>query len=74
MARRWQAASPWRRACAPGHGLGHLIRMLGPRGERCHGKPRVQGDSGATPNPTVNRRHHMTALLNADRSVPAGMA
>ena len=35
---------------------------------------RAQGDSGATPNPTTNLRHQMTALLNADRSVPAGMA
>ncbi len=34
---------------------------------------RAQGDSGATPNPTANLRHQMTALLNADRSVPAGM-
>src|SRR5262249_31388624 len=34
----------------------------------------VQGDSWATPNPTTNLRHQMTALLNADRSVPAGMA
>src|SRR5215831_16531698 len=34
----------------------------------------AQGDSGATPNPTTNLRHQMTALLNADRSVPAGMA
>jgi hypothetical protein len=34
----------------------------------------AQGDSGATPNPTTNLRHQMTALLKADRSVPAGMA
>ena len=35
---------------------------------------RVQGCSGATPNPTANLRHHMTALSNGDRSVPTGMA
>ena len=35
---------------------------------------RPQGDSGDTPNPTANLRHQMTALFNADRSVPAGMA
>ena len=35
---------------------------------------RVQGCSGPTPNPTANLRHQMTALLNAERSVPAGMA
>ena len=34
----------------------------------------AQGCSGATPNPTANLRHQMTALLNAERSVPAGMA
>jgi hypothetical protein len=33
----------------------------------------AQGDSGATPNPTTNLRHQMTALLKAERSVPAGM-
>jgi hypothetical protein len=33
----------------------------------------AQGDSGATPNPTTNLRHQMTALLNAERCVPVGM-
>ncbi len=28
--------------------------------------------SGATPKPTVKRRHQMTALWYAERSVPAG--
>ncbi len=30
--------------------------------------------SGATPNPTVNRRHQITALLYLSRSVPSGIA
>src|SRR5215468_10266326 len=51
-------------------------RQREPHRPQCPAEPveRAQGDSGATPNPTTNLRHQMTALLNASRSVPAGMA